>query len=280
MFDHDAALERELREGFSLLDPPEAHRQEAVVVAWRLTREAAVQRGLFTHPSDRLLDLSRLSPDPWTTPFGYLRPPDLTALKESLDQEPQVLLPALADTTYFDCLARPIQLLSTPSGRVGACHLRELRVTAEEVLNCEEQLTTKFARDADAEGLDEARRRARFSHGFSDRETAQLLAMHVRSQAEALAGLDRDAIIRAQVMHMDRLAARMASGIDPDLRGATMARREIARLVRGDQVLDALGAGGTLPAAPLARIVEDGEADLPARLVPVRAKEPDAAAGS
>jgi hypothetical protein len=113
--------------------------------------------------------------------------------------------------------------------------------------------------------------RARFAHGFSERELQQLSAMHVQAQALAFASLDDESLVKIQVVELDRLASRMASGLAPDLRGAAMARREIARLLRGE---DDYGEGAST--SKLARIAESKGLMLPRRRIPVRAAPSDA----
>lgn len=271
-FDPDLQMERELREGFSLLDPPHLHRPKAVVVAWRIAREAALQRGLLATPGTRLSALCRLNPSPWSTNFGYEVVPQAKALVAALDQQAQPLLPVLSDETwaYFQAVAGPIRLDSTPSGRLGLAFLTGLVVSSDEVNDQETALLEEFGRDTRTRGLAEARMQAKLRHGFSERETTQLMAMHLVEQAQIMAAVDDKTLARVQLLELDALASRMSQGVEPDLRGAAMARREIARLLTGTGPGD--GGGGLPDIAPLAQIAEENGAKLPTRPVPIRAE--------
>jgi hypothetical protein len=114
----------------------------------------------------------------------------------------------------------------------------------------EDKLLGVFQTTVEQEGLSIALQRITSQFGWSSSDARQIMALYLNRVGAIAAAADPEALIFAQFLQMDSLASRMSHGVNSDLRGALMARRELARLLLRrtgqssvDDLVDALEEG-------------------------------------
>lgn len=206
-----------------------------LMAAWRLVRRGARLRGLLAdgRGKQNLTEIASRPEQPFERPFTYESVPTNAALMAYLIAHPCPLLPSPQEHEgYYEILAEDLEMHRSMEGRIG---LNQIMIfgppTLQELIRFEPQVIRKCSKMIREDGLGLFAENCENTWDWTPSEAQDVMALVIASQAEGIAIHDPQTLISAQIHSMERLAAEMEKGVQPDLRGAAMIRREIARLL-------------------------------------------------
>lgn len=237
---------------------------QRLAVAWRLVRELAGARGLFTARAQTLAEVTRVHPTPWIEPFHFfnrmgpdpvvvgicqerklpLLPPDIPAthvngrVDEGYDPEQdESLLDFIRLSEHV--ASRRLFVARTKAGRHGLAGLFDPSIarmawpSPAEIMHFEQILVEKIYAtmvSTDSAGGDlEASAMLRNDYDLQQHEVLQVLAM-ARAHAAVATGLDDpESYFMMEIAKMQELARKQAAR--EDYRGAAQTRRDALRLL-------------------------------------------------
>ena len=233
-------------------------------VAWRITRELAIARGVLTKKNQTLAEATRVHPVPWVAPFHFfgrlstdpiiddickerkiaLLPPDVPAVHvngqvdKSYDPEKdESLLDFIRLTEHV--ATRRLMIPRTREGRHGLAGLFDPRLariawpSAMEIMHYEQLLVEKtygvMVKPGEDGGDQQAGATLRVQGDLHQHEVLQVLAM-ARAHAALATGLDDpESFFIMEIAKLQELAHKQ--GAREDYRGAAQTRRDALRLL-------------------------------------------------
>lgn len=240
--------------------------EQRLKVAWRITRELAVARGVITERRQKLSDVTKIHPSPWSDPFHFFSSMSDDPIINAVCQErrlpmlppdiPAVHLNGMVDKGYDPTLdeslldfikltehvcSRRLFIPRTRSGRMGCKGLFDPQIariawpTPVEIMHFEEILVERVYGkmiSTDSGGGDaECMSMLRLEFDLHPHEIRQVLAM-ARAHALVATGLDDpETFFFMEIARMKSLAAKQTTR--EDFRGAAQTSRDMLRLVSG-----------------------------------------------
>lgn len=206
-----------------------------LMIAWRLARRGALLRGLLSEGrgGQNLTELALRESQPFERPFEFEREPTNAALLHYLRHNPCPLLPCPVEhQTYYEILAEDLDVEGDLHALIGLHQFMHYGPpTLDELRRFEPRVIRQCGAMVKESGIAQFAEEAEIRWHWQPSESQAALAQVIHAQAEDISIHDPATLMAAQIQAMERLAANMEKGFDPDLRGAAMIRREIARLL-------------------------------------------------